>query len=122
VADALSKLVTLSPNGTGKIKIFDISPNGRQQRECTSSEMIANLREPAELYAEVCIRISEPFHKEMLTSRTPDCQEIPAEELRVSDNEKIIDVFHYHKDPSRWHGVPFRFAIRAVSHSVRFPQ
>ncbi|KAI5451946.1 ubiquitin-specific protease ubp15 [Naganishia albida] len=91
VADALGKLVELSPNGTGKIKIFDISPNGRQQRECTSSEMIANLREPAELFGE----------------------EIPAEELRVSDNEKIIDVFHYHKDPARWHGVPFRFAIRA---------
>lgn len=53
VADALSKLVELSPNGTGKIKIFDISPNGRQQRECTSSEMIANLREPAELFGEV---------------------------------------------------------------------
>lgn len=53
VADALGKLVELSPNGTGKIKIFDISPNGRQQRECTSSEMIANLREPAELFGEV---------------------------------------------------------------------
>jgi ubiquitin carboxyl-terminal hydrolase 7 len=59
VADALSKLVELSPNGTGKIKIFDISPNGRQQRECTSSEMIANLREPAELFGEVsCERAS----------------------------------------------------------------
>lgn len=49
-------------------------------------------------------------------------QEIPAEELRVSDNEKIIDVFHYHKDPARWHGVPFRFAIRAVSSSQSRPR
>lgn len=49
----MAKLVTLSPEGSKRIRIFDISSSGRQQRECTPSEMIANLREPTELYAEV---------------------------------------------------------------------
>lgn len=90
VAEALSKLVTLSPNGSRKVRIFEISPNGRQQKECTSSEMIANLREPVELFAE----------------------EVPLDELNVTDDDKVIDVFHYHRDPSRYFGVPFRFVVK----------
>jgi ubiquitin carboxyl-terminal hydrolase 7 len=57
VSDALGKLVTLSEDGSHRIRIFDISQNGRHQRECTSSEMIANLREPTELWAEVRLMI-----------------------------------------------------------------
>jgi ubiquitin carboxyl-terminal hydrolase 7 len=91
VSDALGKLVTLSEDGSHRIRIFDISQNGRHQRECTSSEMIANLREPTELWAE----------------------EVPPEELNLTDHDKIIDVFHYHKEPSRWHGVPCKFVVKA---------
>ena len=54
VAEALLKLVKLQPGGSGRIRIFDIHHNGRMQKELTSSEMIGNLQEPAELYAEVC--------------------------------------------------------------------
>lgn len=91
VSDALSKLVTLSEDGSHRIRIFDVSQNGKHQRECTSSEMIANLREPTELYAE----------------------EVPLEELNLTDHDKLIDVFHYHKEPSRWHGVPCKFVVKA---------
>jgi ubiquitin carboxyl-terminal hydrolase 7 len=97
VAEALAKLVTLDPNGSRKVRIFEIAPNGRQQKECTSSEMIANLREPAELYAE----------------------EIPLDETNVTDDSKVIDVFHYHRDPTRYFGVPFRFVLKNVSGDVR---
>lgn len=38
-------------------------------------------------------------------------QEIPAEELEARDTDKIIDVFHFTKEPSRTHGVPFRFVV-----------
>lgn len=97
MAEALAKLVTLDPNGSRKVRIFEIAPNGRQQKECTSSEMIANLREPAELYAE----------------------EIPLDETNVTDDSKVIDVFHYHRDPTRYFGVPFRFVLKNVSSDVR---
>jgi ubiquitin carboxyl-terminal hydrolase 7 len=53
LADHLAKLVTLSPGGTGKIRIFEISKDGKTQKEFTGSEMIGNIPEPVDLYAEV---------------------------------------------------------------------
>jgi hypothetical protein len=38
-------------------------------------------------------------------------QEIPVDELEARDTDKIIDVFHFTKEPSRTHGVPFRFVV-----------
>lgn len=55
LADHLAKLVSLSSNGTGKIRIFEISKDGKTQKEFTGSEMIGNIPEPVDLYAEVCI-------------------------------------------------------------------
>ncbi len=55
VSEALGKLVQLSDNGSRRIRIFDITSNGKHQKECTPSEMIGNLREPTELWAEVCV-------------------------------------------------------------------
>jgi len=54
LADHLAKLVSLSSNGTGKIRIFEISKDGKTQKEFTGTEMIGNIPEPVELYAEVC--------------------------------------------------------------------
>ena len=53
LADHLSKLVTLSSGGTGKIRVFEISKDGKTQKEFTGSEMIGNIPEPVDLYAEV---------------------------------------------------------------------
>ncbi len=53
LGDHLAKQVTLSPGGTGKIRIFEISKDGKMQREFTGSEMIGNIPDPVELYAEV---------------------------------------------------------------------
>ena len=54
LADQLSKKVTMTPSGTGKIRIFEISKDGKTQKEFTGSEMIGNIPDPVELYAEVC--------------------------------------------------------------------
>ena len=56
LADHLGKLVSLSSSGTGKIRIFEISKDGKTQKEFTGSEMIGNIPEPVDLYAEVCNR------------------------------------------------------------------
>jgi len=58
VAERLLSEVKLQPGGSGKIRIFDISSSGRSQREYTSSEMIGNLIDPAELFAEVIQAVS----------------------------------------------------------------
>lgn len=41
-------------------------------------------------------------------------QEIPREELEADEHEKIISVFHFQKEVSRTHGVPFRFVVKPV--------
>ena len=53
IVDHLPKLVTLSSGGTGKIRIFEISGDGKTQKEYTGSEMIGNIPDPVVLYAEV---------------------------------------------------------------------
>jgi ubiquitin carboxyl-terminal hydrolase 7 len=53
LADNIAKLVTLSPGGTGRIRVFEVSKDGKMQKEFTGSEMIGNIPEPVELYAEV---------------------------------------------------------------------
>ena len=53
VAEHMAKMVKIQPGGSGKLRIFDIIPSGRAQREYTGSEMIGNLQDPAELWAEV---------------------------------------------------------------------
>ncbi|TFL07619.1 hypothetical protein BDV98DRAFT_558165 [Pterulicium gracile] len=89
LADHLSKRITLTAGGTGKIRIFEIR-EGKTQREFTGSEMIGNIPDPAELFAE----------------------EIPQEELEADDSDKVIGVFHFHKELSRTHGVPFKFVVK----------
>jgi ubiquitin carboxyl-terminal hydrolase 7 len=89
LADHLAKLITLDQNGTGKIRIFEISKDGRSQKEFTGSEMIGNIPE-VDLYAE----------------------EISHDELEADDVDKVISVFHFSKEVSRTHGVPFRFVVK----------
>jgi len=92
LADHLAKQVTLSANGQGssKIRVFEVSKDGKTQKEFTGSEMIGNIPDPVELYAE----------------------EIPWEELEADDADKVISVFHFSKEVQRTHGVPFKFVVK----------
>ncbi|KAH7889278.1 hypothetical protein F5I97DRAFT_1934219 [Phlebopus sp. FC_14] len=90
LTDLLAKQVTLAPGGSGRIRVFEVSKDGKTQKEFTGSEMIGNIPDPVELYAE----------------------EIPQEELEADETDKIISVFHFQKEVSRTHGVPFRFVVK----------
>ncbi|KAG6878712.1 hypothetical protein C0993_011527 [Termitomyces sp. T159_Od127] len=90
LTDHLAKCVTLTAGGTGKIRIFEISKDGKTQKEFTGSEMIGNIPDPVELYAE----------------------EIPQEELEADDSDKVISVFHFHTQLVRTHGIPFKFVLK----------
>lgn len=39
-------------------------------------------------------------------------ERVPEEELDVSDNSALISVFHFQAEPSRAHGMPFRFLLK----------
>ncbi|CAO1629496.1 unnamed protein product [Sympodiomycopsis kandeliae] len=90
VAEQLSKVVQLSANGSNKIRIFEVTASNKQQRELGPVEMIGNISESTELFAE----------------------EVPIEELQATEEDKIINVFHFSKDVQRTHGVPFRFVVK----------
>jgi Ubiquitin-specific protease C-terminal len=52
LSENLAKQVTLIPEGSSKIRIFEISKDGKSQKEFTGSEMIGNIPE-VDLFAEV---------------------------------------------------------------------
>jgi len=89
LADHIAKQVTLS-TPAAKIRVFEVSKDGKTQKEFTGSEMIGNIPDPVELFAE----------------------EVPIEELEASDVDKVISVFHFSKEVSRTHGVPFKFVVK----------
>ncbi|KAE8245144.1 hypothetical protein A4X13_0g6070 [Tilletia indica] len=90
VVDQLTKVVTLTPEGTNRIRIFEVVANGKQQREFGPAEMIGNINENTEIFAE----------------------EISQEEVEASEEDKIISIFHFTKEAHRTHGVPFKFVIK----------
>lgn len=56
LTEHLSKQIQLTQGGTGKIRVFEVSKDGKTQKEFTGSEMIGNIPDPVELYAEVRTR------------------------------------------------------------------
>lgn len=88
VAELLSKIVTLE--GSKKIRIFEVVQSGKQQREISGTDMIGNVNESIELFGE----------------------EVSVEELQASEQDKIINVFHFSKEAHRTHGVPFKFVLK----------
>lgn len=89
-SDWLKKDVKLV--NAGPIRIFEIM-HGRIQKSFNGAELVRELSDAMELFAE----------------------EIPLEELSVKDEERVISVYHFTKDPSRTHGIPFRFVLKPVS-------
>ncbi|VDB82829.1 unnamed protein product [Peniophora sp. CBMAI 1063] len=90
LADHIAHDVTLSSGGSGKIRVFEVAKDGKTQKEFTGSEMIGNIPDPVDLYAE----------------------EVPWEELSAEEHDKIISVFHFSKEVARTHGVPFKFVVK----------
>ena len=52
LAEHISRQVTLSPGGSERVRVFEVSKDGRRQREFTGTEMLGNLSD-VEMYAEV---------------------------------------------------------------------
>lgn len=41
-------------------------------------------------------------------------ERVPEEELHATDDNSFISVFHFQNEPSRAHGVPFKFLLQEV--------
>ena len=77
----------------GRIRVYE-STNNRFFRELARDHPIINMNEYTNVYAE----------------RVPD-------EERDADEKDFISAFHYQAEPSRAHGVPFKFLLKEVSAS-----
>ncbi|KEI40875.1 uncharacterized protein L969DRAFT_86115 [Mixia osmundae IAM 14324] len=92
ILDMTEQLKTLAKisDEVKKIRIFEVL-GGRKQKVFASGEIIREIHDGTELYAE----------------------EVPQDEREARDGEdKVVTVFHFAKEPSRTHGVPFRFVLR----------
>ncbi|GAA5919656.1 hypothetical protein JCM1841_005211 [Sporobolomyces salmonicolor] len=87
--DYLRKELKLLPEGSGNVRIFEVV-NGRQQKIFSGTELVREVPESTELFAE----------------------EESIEEAQAAEDERIVQVYHFNKDPTRAHGVPFRFVLR----------
>ncbi|KAG9126664.1 hypothetical protein FRC07_002537 [Ceratobasidium sp. 392] len=81
--------VKLTEGESGKIRVFEVTKDGKHQHEFSANEMLGNLPE-TDIYAE----------------------EITSEEINAGDTDKVISAFHFTKEPSRTHGVPFKFVVK----------
>lgn len=102
VVDNLHKNIKFAKEGgTGRIRLFEIPAGGRTQKIFNGNELIKDMTGQVleDLYAE----------------------EIPQEEADVKEGERIIMCYHFAKDPTRTHGVPFRFLLRPVRFSSCWP-
>ncbi|KAK9449666.1 uncharacterized protein V1518DRAFT_414322 [Limtongia smithiae] len=62
-------------------------------------------------------KIYKPFSESYLVLSLQDgmpiyAEEIPEEELNLAEDERVIQVFHFQKEPNRTHGIPFWFVLK----------
>lgn len=90
LAEQLARELPLSPDATGRIRVFEVAAQGKQQRELPASEFVGTLPDNAELFAE----------------------QVWPDELAGGDDVRVVTVCHFYRDIARTHSVPFRFAVR----------
>lgn len=87
----LKKAKAPSEEEGGKIRIYETS-NHRFFRELDRTYPVISINDYTSVIAE----------------------RIPEDELEVRDNTQFISVFHFQGEPSRSHGMPFRFLLKEV--------
>ena len=85
----LQKKANLSDDVLGRIRINEVTQS-KIHKELTEDMPIGPMPEFSTLYAEV----------------------IPDEEMNHEEGDRAIYAFHYDKEPSKPHGVPFKFVIK----------
>ncbi|CAJ0637306.1 11152_t:CDS:10, partial [Entrophospora sp. SA101] len=89
VMETILEKVTLS-EPEAKIRMYEVT-NHKIHKEYQGNEPIDRIQDYVVLYAE----------------------EIPKEELEMSSDDKIVQVYHFSKEPLHSHGIPFKFVIKA---------
>ena len=90
----LQQKAKLDDESTQKVRIYEARGN-KVFKELHPDDPVAMVSEFASLYAE----------------------KMPEEE-QDADRRNLVNCFHFEKEPSKTHGVPFRFLVKPVSTPV----
>ena len=92
VAALLEKKIHLPDGSRDRVRIYEVHSN-KIHRALSHKAAVANINEYVSLFAEL----------------------IPDEESETFDEStNFIDVFHFNREPTRAHGVPFKFLLISV--------
>lgn len=86
---ALSKKLSLDPAITPLLRIYEAHA-GKVYKELPDDLVIMGINEYVTLYAE----------------------KVPEDELNASEDDRAIFCFHFDKEPTKPHGVPFKFVLK----------
>ncbi|KAI9807087.1 MAG: hypothetical protein M1825_005804 [Sarcosagium campestre] len=89
VIPALRKKINLDETAAEHIRIYEVHSN-KIYKELTESFNVAGVNEYVTLYAE----------------------QVPQDELDSEEADRAIYAFHFSKEPSKSHGVPFKFVVK----------
>lgn len=95
IIEPLTKKLGLSQDLAPRIRFYE-AHGQKVYKSPTLDYAIASLNEFVTLYAELK----------------------PEEELEMGENDRVINVFQFDKEPSKAHGIPFLFMIKEVSSLV----
>ncbi len=97
VTVALEKKLGLPEGSSERIRVYEVQ-NSRIAKVLAPKYPVASISEYMPLYAEM----------------------IPGEEIEAGEKARTIDAFHYNRDTSRAHGVPFKFLVVPVRARLLF--
>ena len=89
---ALQKKANLDEDTIRDMRFFDVL-GGKIRQVFPYDYSVTNIPENSTIYAE----------------------KIPLEELHMDSEDRVINVFNFNGEPSRTHGVPFKFVVKPVS-------
>lgn len=89
---ALQKKADLDDDSIREMRFFDVL-GGKMRQELRDDYSVTNIPENSTIYAE----------------------KIPAEELNMDSDDRLINAFSFDREPSRTHGIPFKFVVKPVS-------
>lgn len=90
--DALQKKANLDDEVIREMRLFDVL-GGKIRQEFYGDYSVTNIPENSTIYAE----------------------KIPEEELHMDSEDRVINAFNFNGEPSRTHGIPFKFVVKPVS-------
>ena len=88
----MQKKANLDDDALRETRIFE-ALSGKFYKELREDTSISGINEYATLYAE----------------------RVPAEELKLEGEDRVISAFNFDREPTRSHGVPFKFVVKPVS-------